>query len=138
MIPATVSAWEVLRVLVALYGLRVSLAGRARARGEGRAQAGSEAYDLAGRRERLQRVARMRLYERLQTAFCLVHALLLVNALVNMAYPSAPIEQPNVMSSNLAQILIPLLLARGSELVSTQIAYVASLYQMTDDPGVPQ
>jgi hypothetical protein len=55
-----------------------------------------------------------------QHSFLAVHVLLLVNVVVNFAYASAPIEQANVMTSNIAQILIPLILSRLSELMTNK------------------
>lgn len=106
----TMSALEVVRALVALFGLTVSLRGRALVR----AQSETVSVD-AIRHERL------RVYEMLQSGASAVHAMLLANALIQMAWPSPSIENFNVLVSNVTQVMIPLILARVSEHVSLQI-----------------
>lgn len=133
MIPETVSTTEIIRLFVAAFGLRVSWSGRRTAQANLAAVPADPTDDIHELREREQRANRMRLFMALQTGFVLVHALLLVNVLVNMAYPSAPIEQPNIMTSNLAQILIPLILSRLSELMTMKLDHAVSLHVVTGE-----
>ena len=129
--PETVSALEVIRALVAAFGLTISWSGRRLAREQRATISDEPATDPHVRREREQRDDRMLLFERIQSAFCFVHVLLLANALVNMGYPSAPIEQPNVLLSNVTQVMIPLALARVSEGISTQMRTALRLHAVT-------
>lgn len=131
MIPDTVSALEVVRALVALFGLTVSWRGRILSREQRAAISADDTDDPHVRRERELRDDRMLLFERAQTAFCGVHLLLLANAVVNMGYPSAPIEQPNVLLSNVTQVMIPLMLARVSEFISIQMRTALRLHTVT-------
>lgn len=131
MIPETVSGGEIIRALVALFGLSVSLRGRSLAR-EQRAEIATEpSADPHVRREREQRDDRMLLNEQAQTTFCGVHAMLLANALIQMGYPSSPIEQPNVLLSNVVQTMIPWLLARVSEHMTLQMRTALRLNAVT-------
>lgn len=132
LLPSTVSALEVIRALVALFGLCCSWAGRRLAR-EQRALISVEPSDDAHvRREREQRDARMGLYGEAQTGICAVHAMLLMNALIQMGYPSSgSLEAANVLFSNVTQVMIPLVLARVSELISAQIKTALRLQAVT-------
>ena len=126
-----VSSFEVLRFLVAVFGLTVSWGGRARAR-EGRdAILPAALEDASVRRKQEQWAERMYLFERIQTGCIAIHAMFLANVIVNMGYVNPPIEQPNVLSSNVIQILIPLILARLSELITLKLEYARSLHVVT-------
>lgn len=98
MIPDTVSSGEIIRVIVAMFAFTVSWRGRVVA-----VQEHALADTLA------------------QTTFCLIHVGLMGNALINMAYSQPPSEQPNVLFSNVLQVLIPLSLARASEHLTVQL-----------------
>jgi hypothetical protein len=126
-IPETVSALELVRAVVALFGLVVSWRGRSIARENAAAVSIEPTDDSSVRRERSQRLRRMHTTELAQTGFCLVHAMLLGNALINMGYLSQPIEQANVLMSNVTQVMIPLILARVSEQMSLQIRHAVDL-----------
>lgn len=117
----TASALEVVRAIVALFGLSVSLQGRAVAREQRAGISVEPSADTHVRREREQRDDRMLLYEMTQSAFCAVHAMLLANALIQMGYPGAPLEQANVLFSNVTQVMIPLVLARVSEHITIKM-----------------
>jgi hypothetical protein len=134
MISETVTSLELIRFVVACYGIRAAWRGRGTAL---LARQGIDRDGMPGLHERsirAQRSERMRLFETIQTGILLVHLLLLVNVLVNFCYASAPIEQPNVMSSNIAQILIPFVLIRVSEMVVVEMRTVASLRAVAGEP----
>lgn len=131
LLPATVSALEVVRALVAAFGLCVSWSGWALAKRRRALISDAATDDAHVRRSREQQDGRMALFTEAQRSFCLVHAMLLGNALIQMAYPSAPIEQFNVLMGNVTQVMIPLILARVSEAISAQMRTVARLDAVT-------
>lgn len=134
MMPATfetVSALEVVRAVVALFGLAVSMRGRALAMAQRMDISDVPSDDSHVRREREQRDDRMGLFTLIQTSISAVHAMLLGNALVQMAFPSPSIENLNVLVSNVTQVLIPLILARASEHVSLQMRTATRLHVVT-------
>jgi hypothetical protein len=131
-LPETISALEVIRALVALFGLWCSWAGRRLANEQRALISGEPSDDMHVRREREQRDARMGLYGEAQTGICTVHAMLLMNALIQMGYPSSgSLEAANVLFSNVIQVMIPLVLARVSELISAQIRTALRLQAVT-------
>jgi hypothetical protein len=137
--PQTVSTLEVIRFLAAGWGLIVSLRGRSISRRHRPAPpSADDALTVRERAERQTLHLRLGLYESLQASFVLVHLLLLLNVVVNFFYESAPLEQVNVISSNLAQALIPLVLARASELVSAQIRAALGLRTVAGPAGEPE
>lgn len=127
MIPDTVSAFELARALVALFGLRVSWRGRLAVRRSLAEIPDDGSADVHERSSLEQRRKRMALFEVAQSTFLLIHAGLLANALISMAYANAPVEQANVMSNNLVQMLIPIALARVSERITLDMSDVSSL-----------
>jgi hypothetical protein len=99
---------------------------------------GEPSDDMHVRREREQRDARMGLYGEAQTGICAVHAMLLTNALIQMGYPSSgSLEAANVLFSNVIQVMIPLVLARVSELISAQIRTALRLQAVTGPREMP-
>lgn len=121
MIPETISTFEIARLIVAIMGIRAALLGRRIILSSAASIPTTPSGDPLEIAQREQRRARMALFLAAQQAILLVHGLLLLNVLVNFGYGSAPIEQPNVMTSNLAQFLIPLILTRLSELVTLEM-----------------
>lgn len=133
MSPDTISALEVVRLVVALFGLTVSWRGRIKAR-EVRAGISTEpTTDLRERHSREIVNRRMSVFESAQTGFCVIHATLAGNALANMGYPNPSIEQLNVLTSNVTQIMIPLILARVSELLTIQLVHALGLREISKD-----
>lgn len=128
MIPETISTLEVIRFAVAIAGLRAAWTGRVLVKRSLAAIPTDPTDDIYERLQRQQRDGRMVLFEAIQFGIMLVHSLLLVNVLVNFGYPSGPIEQPNVMTSNVAQILIPIILTRLSEMLSLEMQAVVRLH----------
>lgn len=125
--PETVSDLEIIRLLVALVGIYAAL------RGVGVAQQSIDDIptdptdDAHERAAREQRHERMELFRLIQRSIFGVHGLLLVNVLVNFGYAPVSVVQPNVLTSNIAQILIPLILVRASEKISSEIRTVTRI-----------
>jgi hypothetical protein len=135
---ANASALEIIRALVALFGLSVSWVGRRLASEQRAAISAEPSDDPHVRREREQRDSRMALYGSAQSGICAVHAMLLANALIQMAYPSSMSgEQFNALASNVTQVMIPMILARVSELLSAQI-HAALALQAVTGPRAPE
>lgn len=126
--PETVSSLEVIRLIVAAFGMWKSWQGQAAAHANLKDVPSDPTADGHERREREQRSSRMRLFAAIQGGFIAVHFLLLVNVVINMGYGGASIEQPNVMSSNVAQILIPMILTRLSEMMTMKLGHAVSLH----------
>lgn len=117
----TVTALEIIRFVVGLFGMRTCWAGRRdarRSRADIPAEAGAGIHERAGR---VQRLLRMDLVADIQYVLFWVHAGFTANAAINFWYPSAPYEQLNVMSSNLLQVLAPLGLIAVSHWLSGQM-----------------
>lgn len=131
--PETISSLEIIRLIVAAFGMWKSWQGRNAAHANLLTIPSEPTDDGQERREREQRAARMQLFAAIQGGFIAVHFLLLANVVINMGYGSAGIEQPNVMSSNVAQILIPMILTRLSEMMTMKLCHAVSLHVVAGD-----
>jgi len=92
--------------------------------------------DARDRAEYENTLIRIKLFEGLQGTIALVHALFLFNASVQLFYPSAPAEQFNVLVSNAIQVLIPMLLIRGSIEMTHALRSIIATYRVAGSLGV--
>lgn len=126
MMPETISSGEMLRFLSAFAGLIVSWRGRSSALRAAKALLRPETHrDEAAWSRYEDDLDRAHGAGLCQLMYVGCHLLLLVNVVVNFAYASAPIEQSNVLTSNLAQGAIPLLLIVASRWQTDRMERVA-------------
>jgi len=133
----TVSSLEIIRVLVACCGLWVAYRGRREVQGyHDLLRVPPASGDARDRAEYENTLTRIKLFEGLQGMIALVHGLFLFNAFVQLFYPSAPSEQFNVLTSNAIQVLIPMLLIRGSVEMTHALRSIIITYRVAGSPGV--
>jgi hypothetical protein len=126
----TVSSLEIIRFLVGTAGAIVCA--RSRGNAESRLpqlRAVPLGETVRARFDRTQRLERIELVSRIQTILLVIHVGFAFNAGVNFFYPSSSLEQFNVMTSNVLQVLAPIGLIVVSELITHHMVKSA---QMTD------
>lgn len=120
--PETVSDTEIVRLIAALVGLVVATRGRSTAGQDietlqqQQIEPGSPVSEWDRREDTIDL---LQLFRSVQGAIILVHLGLLLNVGTNLFYPSSPLSQPNVMTSNLIQMMIPGILVAASNAITT-------------------
>ena len=129
MIPETASWSELLRLGMAVVGLVVGLLGVRQVRSV-KFRPPPHLTPLRLRILREEWHSRMVFFMNLQLTVVGCHLLFLGNVWINLWYPSSPLEQPNVMSSNIMQIIVPALLIRASELVGARVTQTVQAFAL--------
>jgi S-adenosylmethionine:diacylglycerol 3-amino-3-carboxypropyl transferase len=138
--PETLSSFEVLRIIVSLFGMFIGLRGRHNAHErQVPLRVAPIGETPVHQEERRMKIERAKLVEFVQTILCIIHVGFVVNGVVNGFYPSAGLEQLNVLTSNIQQVMAPLGMILISMRIDTQIEASAMSERLRGmQPGAPR
>lgn len=119
-----ISSTEIIRWLIASLGIAVTWKGRGAALAGLSVLAQPEGHDEDAWDLYYDNEDRLGLAWWQQTLLFWAHVLFWANATTNFWYGSSPIEQPNVATSNVMQIVVPVLLIALSWLITNRLKYV--------------